>query len=176
MNKICTKCKKEQAISEFTKDSSKKDGYYSSCKDCYRKRLGITKKDPNYIPKLYKYRGRQRMHRSLMEEHLGRKLKRHELVHHINGDRLDNRLGNLQVMTHAEHSRHHYEEIKHKFVSNFEREKICAICNKKFICKSARSKYCSEHCIYVSRKEYLKKWVSKNKEYLKEYKKKYANK
>ena len=62
--------------------------------------------------KIY-YRGRrhngikQDVHRAMMEEHLGRKLDRQEVVHHINGDKHDNRLGNLQVMTLSEHTRHH---------------------------------------------------------------------
>lgn len=36
-------------------------------------------------------------HRLVMEQAIGRKLNRGETVHHINGDRLDNRLENLQL-------------------------------------------------------------------------------
>lgn len=50
-------------------------------------------------------------HRYLMEQHLGRNLKVSEVVHHINEDKLDNRIDNLQIMTRAEHMNTHRKDI-----------------------------------------------------------------
>jgi hypothetical protein len=46
-------------------------------------------------------------HRHIMQEHLGRKLHRNEVVHHINGDARDNRIENLEVQLLSCHSRLH---------------------------------------------------------------------
>jgi hypothetical protein len=46
-------------------------------------------------------------HRYVMEQHMGRPLQEDEVVHHINKDRLDNRIENLQLMQRGEHTAFH---------------------------------------------------------------------
>ena len=51
-------------------------------------------------------------HRYVMEQKIGRYLTNNEIVHHINLNKLDNRIENLQVMTIAEHDKlHHTKQI-----------------------------------------------------------------
>jgi hypothetical protein len=63
-------------------------------------------------------------HRHIMEQHIGRKLSRHEVVHHINGDGHDNRLENLEIKTLSEHSQEHMKNLVKKRGYAFKPEHI----------------------------------------------------
>ena len=61
-------------------------------------------------------------HRLIMEAHLGRPLTRFEHVHHINGDRADNRLENLLLLSNREHQK------LHDFPQTHRGERVARIC------------------------------------------------
>lgn len=52
-------------------------------------------------------------HRFVMEEFLGRKLSKNEHIHHLNGNKKDNKLENLILLTNSEHKRLHLMGNKH---------------------------------------------------------------
>lgn len=79
-------------------------------------------------------------HRYVMEQIIGRRLKRWEQVHHRNHDRLDNRPENLELVSTQEHGERH---TRHATV------KKCAVCGAEFTphkTKRVRQQTCSEVC------------------------------
>jgi hypothetical protein len=99
-----------------------------------------------YIYRTVKVNGKTKLlHRHLMEQHLGRALRRDEHVHHINGDRYDNRIENLEVVSALTHMRERHGRLKHPVT------KTCGECGAVFTphpTKRARQRACSRPCAY----------------------------
>lgn len=49
-------------------------------------------------------------HRWVMEQHLGRPLEKNEHIHHLNGDKMDNRIENLEIVDRSTHNRLHFQD------------------------------------------------------------------
>jgi len=49
-------------------------------------------------------------HRYVMSIYIGRPLKREEIVHHKNHNKIDNRIENLEIMSLSDHMKHHHQE------------------------------------------------------------------
>lgn len=57
-------------------------------------------------------------HNVIMEQSIGRKLTKDEIVHHINENKIDNRIENLQLLTKSEHVALHNSTRDYSHIAN----------------------------------------------------------
>lgn len=110
--KSCTNCKKI-----FLPKDSRNEFCCKKCYQEYVKRTGIKKRTgfwyENGYKVLYNNGNSIKEHIFIMEQYLGRKLNKGEVVHHIDMNKTNNNINNLRLMTDKEHSRmHRREELK----------------------------------------------------------------
>ena len=93
-------------IGQWTKEKNPK---WNNGKTTFNGYIAIFQPDhPNCNKRGYVYE-----HRLVMEKHLGRYLKKKEVVHHIDGNKKNNDINNLMLFpTHSAHI--HFESIKRR--------------------------------------------------------------
>lgn len=106
--KYCKTCGKTFEVQR----KSKQEFCSVDCVNQFKKDTGICKKQGFWYENGYKVLyidGKRSIkeHIKVMQDHIGRKLKPDEVVHHINGNKLDNRIKNLQLMKRKDHSAYH---------------------------------------------------------------------
>jgi hypothetical protein len=157
----CDVCKKHFLITNSRAGDSIKKGSVKMCsKFCisiWRKTLGIKnvhnalEKNPSLNPRLTKgcglttdgyvwirvvgkkHNNQIKVHRYLMEAKLRRPLKSHEIVHHKDGDKLNNSLNNLEILTISNHNKKHGHLKAEKRNDIWSEEELKACVEKSYV-------------------------------------------
>lgn len=92
-----------------------------------------------------------KLHRIVMELFLGRFLNKNEIVHHKDGNKLNNNIDNLEVMTVSDHMKLHLNNLNNLHP---QAEIVCKEC-RKVKTRFRKAVFCSDNCkILFFRKKY----------------------
>jgi hypothetical protein len=122
-NKTCVACGEPFAT---TRSNKKFCGYACACKPGVRrpKSANGAGSVTHYGYRMIRVNGRRVFeHRYVMEQHIGRPLNRREVVHHKDGNKLNNDISNLELL---ESQSEHTETHRFRFAS--ETHKECCLC------------------------------------------------
>lgn len=142
-SKICETCG-----TSFTRNPKIRPGKWKLQRFCSKPCVRPRQKPPSEMSPRTRYRltkrngVRKALHRLVAEEMIGRELRPGEQVHHKNGNKLDNRPENLEVLASKDHQLIHHPQI-------YPSDKACEYCGAIFTphkTKRKRAKSCSEQC------------------------------